>query len=94
MERLVPFSPRQIHPEKHQIGSLRIGKSPMNDPGVGIEISAGQRQQADDQQRLLAGKRYGGAWGIDTIKFRWTMVWTEKQTAPRENGPGGGCRLI
>jgi hypothetical protein len=32
----------------------------MNDPGVGIEISAGQRQQAGDQQRLLAGKRYGG----------------------------------
>ena len=56
MERLAPFSTGQIDPQKHQIGSLRIGKSPMNDPGVGIEISAGQRQQAGDQQRLLAGK--------------------------------------
>ena len=42
------------------IGGLRIGKGPMSDPGAGIEISTGQRQQAGDQQRLLAGKRYGG----------------------------------
>jgi hypothetical protein len=60
VERLAPFSPGHIDPKKHQIGSLRIGKSLMNDPGVGVEISAGQRQRAGDQQRLLAGKRYCG----------------------------------
>jgi hypothetical protein len=63
MQRLGPFSPGHIDPQKHQIGGLRIGKCPMNDPGVGIEISAGQRQQASDQERLLAGKWHGSRLG-------------------------------
>jgi len=59
MKSLGPFRSGHIDPQKYQVGGLGIGKDPMHDPGVGIEISTGQRQQAGDQERLFAGKRHG-----------------------------------
>jgi hypothetical protein len=50
---IVPIAVDHIGPEKDQIGGLRIGEDAMDDPGVGLEISPGQRQQAGDQQRLF-----------------------------------------
>ena len=90
MERLAPFSPGQIDPQKHQIGGLRVGESPMNDPGVGIEISTGQRQQAGDQQRLLAGKQCSGSLLDRHDGIPLNDGFGQKNRNRRENDPGGG----
>jgi hypothetical protein len=54
---LLPFSANCSHAEEHQIGTLRIGEDTVDDPGIGLEISSRERQQACDMQRLIAGER-------------------------------------
>lgn len=86
MERLAPLSPGHIDPQKHQIGRLRIGKSPMNDPPV----SASRQAIKSASSR---GKRYGGSVRDRHHKTPSAMVGTGKQTYRQEGDSGEGCRL-
>ena len=53
MERHRPFSARSVNPQEHQIGSLRIGEDAVDDPAIGVEISAGECQKRRNGQTFL-----------------------------------------
>jgi hypothetical protein len=52
------------------IGGLCISGDAMNNPGVGLEIAAGRREQACDQQRLM-GKMMPRRLAAQTDRCPW-----------------------
>jgi hypothetical protein len=43
-----------MDPHKQHVRGLRIGKYAVSDPAIGIDVSAGERQQRRDNEGFLA----------------------------------------
>ena len=60
MNRSLPLANRAVNPEQHQIGRLGVGHHAVDDPGVGVEITAGKGEQQRDLHRFVAARRRTG----------------------------------
>jgi len=54
LQRPRPVARHPINPEKHQIRGLGVGHDAMDDPGIGVGTTAGERQQKCDDNRFGA----------------------------------------
>ena len=54
MQRLGPCSRHGMDPQKQHVGGLRIGEHAVRNPAIGVDVSAGERQQHRDNERFLA----------------------------------------
>ena len=54
MQGLGPCSLHGMDPQEQHVGGLRIGEYTVGDPAIGIDVSAGERQQRRDGERFLA----------------------------------------
>ena len=84
MKGLLPSRGRGIHPQKHQISRLSVRQNAVRYPGVGVDITTGERQHQRDQQGLLA---------VDTqvsrahLKIRPDAFATDPKTGTRQEWP-------
>jgi hypothetical protein len=62
-----------MDPQEQHVGRLRIGEYLVSDPAIGVEVSAGERQQRCDGQAFLTrNSQVGGV--IRYVLTHWRLT--------------------
>ena len=71
-----PLARRAVDPEQDKVGRLRVSHNAVDDPGIGVEIAAGEGKQQRYLHRFVAAYRRTGRY------FQRTHVKTQAVAGP------------